>query len=91
MGRDEEKIQLKRKCLMRFFLPIDFLLFSLLNTFLFLNFKSFISLVHFLNKTKSNILLVQVFEKTGKFLTDKIDRQFNKRSHKHCYNVGLLV
>ena len=77
-----------------FFLPIDFLLFSSLNTFLFpwgfLNFKSCFSLGHFVNVTKSNILLVQVIENTGGFLTDKIDSRFNKRSHVRCYIIGLL-
>ena len=46
--------------------------------------------MHFVNKTKSNILLVQVIENTGGFLTDKIDSRFNEKSNVRCYNIGLL-
>ena len=73
---------------MHFFSPIDFDLFSLFNKLPFYqgfhNFKSFISLVHFVNKTESNILLVQVIENTGGFLTGNIITSA-------CWPVGLLA
>ena len=73
---------------MHFSLPIDLNLFSLFITLLFYrgfhNLKTSISLVHSVNKTESNILLVQVIENTSGFLTGNTITST-------CWSVGMIL